>query len=496
MMRNKWLLVLLLVLVRSTPVCADVVLDWNETVRHVMKSDGNHEVNHANPGWATRSIAMMNGAIYDAFQSIDRTHTPFLYQPKTSGASLEAAVHTAARDVLVDCYQHLDEANHVEGVYSDRMALVADGPEKTAGIALGQAIAHAYKTMRADDGLKEGSDYVSQPGPGYWRTDPWNPGQVAWGPQWGTVDTFVIGPTTPYIDALPVLPALDSAEYATAYNQVLDYGALDVYGPDDTPTSRSDDQSEIALFWAYDRKTMGPPPVLFNRSLSEIAQSVGNSPEDNALMFAMTSMAQADAAVAAWDAKFKYNFWRPVAGIHEADTDGNGATDPDTDWRPLGAPGELHEEFTDDFTPPFPAWTSGHATMGAAVYKTLELFYGTNEFEVADELMGDDAVTSEFMLTSEEEGGGGSRMFTNFAHYGTLDVDSYAGSPDGENGISRLFMGVHWIMDQRDGVQLGHMIATDIFASRFAAVPEPNAIALALLGALSGLAMSRCRSRA
>jgi hypothetical protein len=171
-----------------------------------------------------------------------------------------------------------------------------------------------------------------------------------------------------------------------------------------------------------------------------------------------------------------------VAGILEADTDGNPATVQDVDWRPLGAPGSTPGNMLDDFTPPFPAWVSGHATMGAAVYRALELFYGTNDFALADAAFGNDPVTSEFWLTSEEDGGGGSRSFLQFAHNGMLDVDSYAGSPDGENGISRLFLGVHWMMDQRDGMQLGHTIAADVYARTFLAVPEPAAGLLLLFG--------------
>jgi len=493
MTRVYWFALLIGLLALTGHADADIVLDWNQTMRDVMKSDGIHEVNHANPGWSTRSFAMVNGAIYDAFQSLNRTHAPFLYTPTTSGASLEAAVHQAARDILVECYDHLDEVAMIESVYSARMSNVADGVEKTAGMTLGSAIAHHYKVARESDGLKEGSNYMPLTGPGYWRPDPWNPGQIAWGPQWGTVSTFAIGNTTPYIDALPPLPSLESPEYAAAYNQVMNYGALDEFGPAHTPTSRTADQTEIGLFWAYDRRSMGPPPVLFNRNLAEIAEAIGNSTEDNARLFAMASVAQADASVAAWDAKFKYNFWRPVAGIQEGDTDNNPLTEQDLDWRPLGAPGASLIDIIDDFTPPFPAWTSGHATMGASVFRTLELFYGTNDFALADAAIGDDAITDSFVLTSEEEGGGGTRSFAKFAHDSLFALESPTETPDWENTASRIFLGVHWLMDQRDGMTLGHNIAADIAAMRFQAVPEPTAAML--LTALAGAFVLQCRRR-
>src|SRR3990172_8978151 len=109
MLRNKVWVFVSLVFAWPAVGHADVVTDWNETIRHVIKSDGHHMANHANPGWSTRSMAMMNGAIYDAFQSVDRTYAPFLYKPQTNDASLEAAVHKAARDILMDCYTHQDE---------------------------------------------------------------------------------------------------------------------------------------------------------------------------------------------------------------------------------------------------------------------------------------------------------------------------------------------------------------------------------------------------
>lgn len=494
MMRINWLAFLLFVAAFPGSGRADLVMDWNDTARAMMKSDGNHQVNHANPGWSTRSFAMMNGAIYDAFQSLNRTHTPFMYTQKWTNASLDAAVHTAARDILAECYDHTDETNMVNAIYQSRMASIVDTPDRiAAGVALGQAIAHEYKVNRDSDGLKEGSNYVEKSGPGKWRSDPWNPGQIAWGPQWGSVSTFAIGDTTPYIDALPPLPALNSPEYTAAYNEVLNYGALDVYGPNDTMTSRTADQTKIGIFWAYDRRTMGPPPVLFNRHVAEIATAIGNTPEQNARLFAMVSIAQADASVAAWDAKFKYDFWRPVAGIHEADTDGNDDTVRDPDWRPLGAQGSDPNGFVDDFTPPFPAWTSGHATMGAAVFKSLGLFYGTNIFEEADSAYGVDAVTQSYDLTSEEEGGGGMRSFSLFSHDPLFSLENPSDSPDWENAASRIFLGVHWLMDQRDGVTLGQMIASDVFSARFAAVPEPATCAISALAAMAMLLVRRPR---
>jgi hypothetical protein len=464
---------------------ADIVTDWNATIRAVMQQDGTHPVHSANPGWSTRSIAMMNGAIYDTFQAIDRTHRPFMADMNAaSGTSLDAAVNQAAFDVLMHCYG--GEGSMLQSAYDARMAAIPDSPEKTAGIALGQSIAHYYKVNRAGDRSDESFPYTPGTNPGEWRP---RPGQDAWGPGWGTVSPFVMPSSEMFVDQLPALPALNSAEYTAAYNQVKDLGALN-------SPSRTAEQTEIGIFWAYDRPSMGPPPVLFVSNLEQIAAAVGTSPSDNARLFAMASMAQADAAIAAWDAKFRYNFWRPIAGVHEGDTDGNPDTIGDPTWQPLGAPGNDPNGTADDFTPPFPAWTSGHATMGAAWFKAVELFFGTNDFATADALYGIDPVTGTYTLTSQEEGGGGARIYHTFAHEGDL-ILGMEDSPDGENAASRIYLGVHWIMDQRDGVTLGHNIANYVSANHFAAVPEPSTSVLVAtaMGAAVVMCLRRRRKR-
>ena len=470
-------------MVATTAVRADVVIDWNKTIYDVMQNDGTKVDNKANPGWATRSIAMLNGAIYDAFQAVNRTHAPYkanMHAP--ANTSLEAAIHQAAYEVLYHCYPN--EQPMLQAAYNAWMdpGAIPDGEAKTNGMNLGHAIAHHYKTWRTNDKADESIEYTPPVGIGMWSPDPFWPGllenppqpQEAWGPGWRDVKTFGIPDTQSFIAGIDPIPALNSAEYAYAYNQVKELGALN-------SASRDEEQTKISLFWAYDRPSMGPPPTLFVRNMWEVAEAVGQSPEDNARLFAQASVAMADAAVAAWDAKFEYNFWRPVTAIHAGDIDTNDDTVGDPNWHPLGAPGNNHAGTDDDFTPPFPAWTSGHATMGAAVFKSIEQFFGKNSF---GDIIG--VPGAMYTLTSEEEGSGGMRSYAEFAHYGTLDIDTYAGTPDGENGISRVFLGIHWLFDQQGGLQLGHNIANFVSGNYFQAVPEPSAMMLALIAAGGG----------
>lgn len=464
---------------------ADVVTDWSSTIRAVIREDGTHPVHKANPGWSTRSMAMANTAIYDVFQSFNRTHNPFLVDTQApAGASLEAAVHQAAYEVLSSTYP--GESTLLTNAYNTRMAAIADGPAKTAGMSLGTMIGQSCITNRVADNSDNSVPYTPGTDPGEWRPDPFNPGQSAWGPGWGTVKTFSIPNTADFVNALPAIPAMTSQAYTDAYNMVKDYGDIN-------SVVRSDEQAEIGLFWAYDHPSIGPPPVLYLRNLEEIAAQAGNTPEQNARLFAMASVAMADAATAAWDAKFKYNFWRPVGAIQEGDTDGNPDTEQDAEWRPLGAPGPEHDSIDDDFTPPFPAWTSGHATMGGAVFKTLELFYGTNKFDEIDGILGNDLL---YELTSEEAGSGSVRDYSTFTQEGLLDVGT-ENSPEGENGMSRIYLGIHWIFDQRDGITLGNDIAGYVAANQFQVVPEPSTLALSAFaaGALVPFAWRRRRKR-
>ena len=240
------------------------------------------------------------------------------------------------------------------------------------------------------------------------------------------------------------------------------------------------DQTEIGIFWAYDRPNLpgkpgvGPPPVLFVENMIDIAEQAGNTPAENARMFAMASVAQADAAIAAWDTKYEEDFGgrsRRFAPTRRMDDDDPNTVE-DPNWAYLGAPGCDPNATADDFTPPFPAYTSGHATMGGAIFKALELFYGTNDFNVADAAHGADPVTTQYVLDSNEAR---QRRLTRFRPiHPDGSVDGRHGKlAEGENGMSRVYLGVHWLFDQQDGIALGNAIAQYAAGHYFQAVPEP-----------------------
>ncbi|MEQ8848807.1 PEP-CTERM sorting domain-containing protein [Botrimarina sp.] len=435
----------LLLLASVSLVRADVVLDWNRVASDVLRDN----LSLQNPGMASRSLAMMNLAIYDAFAMTTPGDTMFFnygggHQSPGMTADYKAAAAQAAYTVLSGIYD--DQYATLNGALSASLSAVPDSAAKTEGIAMGAMIGHSILAERASDGYDSLSQYLPTDEPGHWQSDPINPGQEAWGPAWGEVTPFALASNRQFMPGR--MPALTSKAYADAFNEVKELGAAD-------STTRTAEQTEIGNFWAYDRAGMGTPHRLFGDVLQTIAAQQANTPKENAELFAKATVAMADAGVVAWNSKFQYDFWRPVTGIREADLDGNPLTEADPDWTPLGAPGG---DGNNNFTPPFPTYVSGHATFGGALFGVLQEFYGTDDIA--------------FTLASEEMPGV------------LRDYDSFSEAM-AENGRSRVYLGIHWNFDDTVGQQLGLRVADYLFNRPFVtAVPEPSALGLAALAAL------------
>ena len=432
----------------TVAVRADVIIDWNAVYCDVVKADGAS----ANPGWSSRAVGMLNAAMFDAVNSIENASAPFVVAvPSAADTSREAAAAQAAYRVLLNLYPN--QQTTLDARLANSLASIADSPQKSAGIALGDTVGQAVIQSRANDGANLVVPYSPGIGPGQWRPDPMNPGQQAWGPQWGAVKPFVMTNSGQF--APPLVPALNSPEYTAAFNEVKSLGAKN-------SATRTAEQTQIGLFWAYDRPGMGPPMVLYDQVLMRIAAARNNSLSDNARLFGLAGVAMADAGIAAWDSKFAQNFWRPITAIREADTDGNPNTIADPNWTPLGAPGG---GVINDFTPPFPAYVSGHATFGAAMFRILADFYGSDQFE--------------FDLSSDELPGV-TRHFSSFSQ------------ASAENARSRIYLGIHWSFDDEQGRALGIDIADWVFGHAMT-VPEPGTFASLAIGALTLLFFGKRR---
>ena len=300
----------------------DAVIAWINTMIDVVRADV------SNVGLVSRTMAMMSAAVYDAVNAIDRTHAVFKVNVRAPRwASPEAAASEAAYTVLSSLYP--DQSPMLDTMIAESLAAVPAGPARNVGIAVGRRVAAGIIAWRANDGSAANMPYVPGTAPGQWRLTP-PTYTVAWGPEWGNVTPFAIKSPAAYLPPPP--PALNSAAYAAALNQVESLGALN-------STTRTPDQTQAAFFWSYDDPTTGTPPVHFDQIVEDIALQQHNTLAQDARLFGLVNVAMGDTAIAVWNAKYDYNFWRPITAIQLASTDGNPATTADPTWTPLGSPG-------------------------------------------------------------------------------------------------------------------------------------------------------------
>jgi hypothetical protein len=269
-------------------------------------------------------MAMTSAADYDAVNDIKRTNAVFkidVHAPRW--ASPAAAASEAAYTVLSSLDPAMSPLLNATLVQS--LAAVPAGRARGAGVVVGREVADGILAWRANDGSAVNVPYVPGTAAGQWRPTPPDY-TVAWGPYWGHVKPFAVASAAPYLPPPP--PALDSAEYAKALNQVESIGAVN-------STTRTPDETQAAMFWSYDQPTTDTPPARYDQVVETIALQEHNTLAQNARLFGLVNVAMGDAAIVAWNSKYIYNFWRPIAAIRLANTDGNPATVADSTWTPL-----------------------------------------------------------------------------------------------------------------------------------------------------------------
>ena len=427
---------------------ADVVTDWNDILLQAVRTTGTTPPNaYASPPRAAKAMAMTHIAIFDAVNSIDDTHHPYRINVNApAGASREAAAVQAAHDVLANLYP--GQATTFSTALAASLAAIPAGQARTDGINIGSQVATSIIALRANDHSFDTVAYTPTNAVGRWRpTLPANAPALL--PNWATVTPFAMTSGSQFRPVGP--PALDSATYAASVNQVKELGSA-------TSATRTADQTDIAHFWADGGGTWTPPGH-WNSIAQDVADAQGNTLSENARLFALLNIAEADAGIAAWDCKFDpaFDFWRPITAIREADNDGNPGTTGDPNWLPLIA------------TPPFPTYTSGHSTFSGAAARVLANFFGTDDIS--------------FTTSAEGAAGVPPRSFNSFSQAAQEAADS------------RLYGGIHFDFDNEDGKIAGMALGDFVSATQLQAIPEPSTWAL-VAGGLAALAVWRRRRKA
>jgi membrane-associated phospholipid phosphatase len=386
----------------AAPPAGDPVVAWNRILLDVLRTPG------AQPTTvhATRSLAIVHAAIYDAAVAIDRRWSPYLAAERAPRhASVSAAIDAAAHSSLIALYPVLRP--QLDDEYARALALIPGGRRSNEGIRIGEHTAARILAQRADDGSSATPPPFtpgSQPGD-YQPTPPAFAAPVF--THWAAVTPFALERADQFRPPPP--PALPGRAYADALNEVKRLGVAQ-------GSTRTPDQTQIAQFWA------GPIWIAWNEIADTAALTKPRPVAATARTFALLNLSLADGAIAMYDAKYAYRLWRPVTAIQHADADGNPATAPDPMWTSFQT------------TPPDPSYPGAHSVESGAAATVLTTAYGKAlPFTASSDVLP-----------------GIERRFDGFS------------AAAHEAGLSRIYAGVHTSLDDRAGQRLGARLATYI----------------------------------
>src|SRR5215472_1226284 len=339
--RREWMLLGLLLTAPMTAAAGNVITDWDEKAVGIVQPGMTFP-----PPTVSRTMAILHVAMFDSVNSIEQRYKPYMVRlPSVPDTSKEAAAAAAAAAVLVKLAP--DAAADVQSTLTSYLATVPDGEAKSNGVKLGQEVAAKILEARDKDGASVADAYRPKTRPGVYIPTP-----ITVGSQFPNMTPFGLASPSQFRAKPP--PSLKSAEWARDYNEIKDLGAKN-------STKRTARQTEDARFWLL----VGPRAA--NPLPRQIVIAKNMDLLDSARFMALASVAAVDAIIAVFDAKYKYEFWRPITAIRNGDIDGNPATARDATWQPI------------DATPMHPEYPCAHCIVSSSVAAVIERLLGSEE---------------------------------------------------------------------------------------------------------------------
>ena len=328
----------------AQPAVANVITDWDERAIAVVAPLAS--LGGTNPYLAQRMMAMVHVAMFDAVNSIERAYRPYLvHLPAAPATSKEAAAAAAAAAVLATI--DAKTAGDMKGALANYLASIPDGAAKSEGVRLGETIASKVLEARTKDGAEAPDAYRPRTTPGVYV-----PTAITISSMWPEMKPFVLANGSQFRPAPPI--ALQSKEWATDYNELKEYGGL-------VSAKRTAQQTETARFWLVG------PPVAYHPFVRQFVTAKQMSVVESARFMALVAVGINDAIIAVLDAKYHYNFWRPITAIRNGDIDDNPATDREATWQPIAN------------TPMHPEYPCSHCIQSGAVAGIIKAALGTEE---------------------------------------------------------------------------------------------------------------------
>jgi len=399
--RREWILIALLLTAPLTAAAGNVITDWDEKAVSIVQTG-----TVPPPPTAFRTIALLHVAMFDAVNSIEPRYKPYKIQlPAAPDTSKEAAAAAVAGEVLIKLAP--DAAADIQSALTSYLATLPDGEGKSKGVELGQKVAAQILETRANDGASAPDAYRPKTKPGVYIPTP-----ITVGSQFPNVTPFAMTSPSQFRPKPP--PSLRSEQWARDYNEIKDLG-------EKNSIRRTARQTEDARFWLL----VGPRSTHSLPRQVAVASNMGVL--DSARFMALVSIATMDAMIAVFDAKYKYEFWRPITAIRNGDIDGNPATERVATWQPI------------DMTPMHPEYPCAHCITSSAIAAVIETVLGTEEIPEV-------ALTSPYAP-------GVTHRFTDLRAY-TEEVAN-----------ARIYAGFHYRFSTIAGREMGQKIGTFVVRS-------------------------------